>query len=45
MLLRPRNIPRRIDQGSQSHSYSSPEEYYRQHFEAIDVITIELPYM
>ena len=42
-LPRKRRIPRRIDSGSEGHSFSLPEEYFRsQYFEALDVVINEL---
>ncbi len=42
-LPRQKRIPKRVDDGASSHTYSLPEEYYRQQFyEVLDVLTQEM---
>ena len=42
-LPRKRKVPLRIDSGSEGHSFSLPEEYFRcQYFEALEVVVNEL---
>lgn len=43
VLPRQRKSPRRIDDGAPSHTFSSPEDYYRkQYFEVLDMLSGEL---
>ena len=43
VLPRQKKLPKRIDDGASSHTYSSPEEFYRhQYYEAIDLLTAEI---
>eukprot|EP00731_Ephydatia_muelleri_P028534 Em0020g178a len=42
-LARKRRPPKRIDDGSESHVFETPEDYYRKtYFEVIDIIVLEL---
>ena len=43
VLPRQRKVPRRIDDGAPSHTFSSPEDYYRkQYYEVMDTLTEEM---
>ena len=42
-LARKRRPPKRIDDGSESHVFETPEDFYRKtYFEVIDIIVLEL---
>lgn len=43
VLPRQKKLPKRIDDGASSHTYSTPEEIYRhQYYKAIDLLTAEI---